>query len=111
MKFSLLYLPAYDPATHGSERGLYEQILDEVDFAEREGFHRVWVAEHHVGGYGGQLPCVAVMLSALAQRTRRIGDEHMASAARRKREDGNTRHLSRFMPIPAQHELQSDSML
>jgi natural product biosynthesis luciferase-like monooxygenase protein len=73
MKFSLLYLPAYDPATHGSEREMYEQIFDEVDFAEREGFHRVWVAEHHAGGYGGQLPCVAVMLSALAQRTRRIG--------------------------------------
>ncbi len=73
MKFSLLYLPAYDPVTHGSVQDLYKQIFDEVDFAEREDFHRVWVAEHHVGGYGGQLPCVPVILSALAQRTRRIG--------------------------------------
>lgn len=73
MKFSLLFLTAYDPHTHGSERDLYEQMLAQVDFAEAAGFHRVWMAEHHVGGYGGQLPCVPVMLSAVAQRTRRIG--------------------------------------
>ena len=73
MKFSLLYLPAYDATTHGSEREMYDQILSEVDYAESAGFHRVWVAEHHAGGYGGQLPCVPVMLSAIAQRTKRIG--------------------------------------
>ncbi|MDP6182282.1 MAG: LLM class flavin-dependent oxidoreductase [Gammaproteobacteria bacterium] len=73
MKFSLLYLPAYDPSVHGSEREMYDQIMAEVDFGEREGLDRVWVAEHHAGGYGGQLPCVPIMLSALAQRTKRIG--------------------------------------
>lgn len=73
MKFSLLYLPAYETDTHGTKRDVYQQIMDEVDFAERNGYDRVWVAEHHAGGYGGQLPCVPIMLAALAVRTQRIG--------------------------------------
>ncbi|MGE0482552.1 MAG: LLM class flavin-dependent oxidoreductase [Gammaproteobacteria bacterium] len=73
MKFSLLYLPAYEAGARGGEAAIYDQMFAEVDHAERHGYHRVWVAEHHGGGYGGQLPCVPIMLAALAQRTRRIG--------------------------------------
>lgn len=73
MKISLVYLPAYHQGTWGSEQKMYQQILDEVDFAERAGLHRVWVAEHHFGGYGGQIPSATILLSAIAQRTERIG--------------------------------------
>lgn len=72
MKFSLYYLPTYDPAHHGSQRGLYDKIFEQVDFAEENGFDTVWFSEHHFTEYGGHVPNVPVMLAALSQRTSKL---------------------------------------
>lgn len=54
----------------------YEQLLDQIVYAEQLGFDACWIAEHH--GYltprhALACPNPAVLLAAAAQRTRRIG--------------------------------------
>jgi natural product biosynthesis luciferase-like monooxygenase protein len=72
MKFSLLHLPTYFPEVHGSEAQFYQSILAQCDRAETHGFHSVWFAEHHFHNYGGHIPSVPVLASAVAQRTKNI---------------------------------------
>jgi len=72
MRFSLFYLTSYSPEVHGSERGLYEQILAEVDEGERMGLHSVWLAEHHFFDYGGHIPSIPVLGATIAARTKNI---------------------------------------
>jgi natural product biosynthesis luciferase-like monooxygenase protein len=72
MKFSLFYLTTYFPEIHGSERGLYHQILEQVDEAERFGFHSVWLAEHHFFDYGGHIPSIPVLGATIAARTKKM---------------------------------------
>ncbi len=72
MKISLFYLPGYWPEQHGSVGNLYANILREVEFGERNGFHGVWFAEHHFFRYGGVIPSVPVLATAAAMRTRRL---------------------------------------
>ena len=47
-------------------------MLLETDKAEECGFHSVWFAEHHFYNYGGHIPSVPVLGTAVAQRTKRI---------------------------------------
>ncbi len=51
---------------------LYAQVMAQCELAERLGYDAFFCAEHHFHEYG-VVPDPAVMLSALAQRTRRIG--------------------------------------
>jgi alkanesulfonate monooxygenase SsuD/methylene tetrahydromethanopterin reductase-like flavin-dependent oxidoreductase (luciferase family) len=60
------------PEVHGSERGLYEQILAEVDEGERMGLHSAWLAEHHFFDYGGHVPSIPVLGATIAARTKNI---------------------------------------
>jgi alkanesulfonate monooxygenase SsuD/methylene tetrahydromethanopterin reductase-like flavin-dependent oxidoreductase (luciferase family) len=52
----------------------YEEMLEQVEFAEHLGFDTVWLAEHHGSTYGS-MPSGSVMAAAIAQRTKfiRIG--------------------------------------
>jgi natural product biosynthesis luciferase-like monooxygenase protein len=72
MKFSLFYLPTFWPETNISPARLYEDILEEAEFADRNGFDSVWFAEHHFFHYGGMIPSVPVLAAAAAQRTKRL---------------------------------------
>ncbi|MBF6561322.1 MAG: LLM class flavin-dependent oxidoreductase [Candidatus Binataceae bacterium] len=72
MKFSLLYLPTYRPELNGSVARFYGDMLDEIEFADQNGFNSVWFAEHHFYQYGGVIPSVPVIAAAAAQRTRRL---------------------------------------
>ena len=72
MKFGLLFLPTFDAAIHGDSAGLYQQLFEQVDVAEAHGYDAVWVAEHHFTRYGGDVPNPAVLLAAIAQRTKRM---------------------------------------
>lgn len=72
MKLSLFYLPTYWPQLNGSVAQLYNDILEEIEFADQNGLDAVWFAEHHFYGYGGVVPSVPVIAAAAAQRTRRI---------------------------------------
>ena len=57
----------YDP-----EKGheLYNEYLDELEFADQMGFDGVCVNEHHQNAYG-TMPSPNLMLAALARRTKR----------------------------------------
>jgi natural product biosynthesis luciferase-like monooxygenase protein len=72
MKFSLFHLPSFFPQFHTSEAQFYQDMLSETDRAEAYGFHSVWLAEHHFHHYGGHIPSVPVLGSAIAQRTKNI---------------------------------------
>jgi natural product biosynthesis luciferase-like monooxygenase protein len=72
MKFSLFYLPAFDPNVHKDQQTLYRQIIEQVKLAEELGLDKVWVAEHHFMSYGGDVPHPCLLLAALAQHTKRI---------------------------------------
>lgn len=72
MKFSLFHLPSFTPPFHTSEAQFYQDMLTETDRAEAYGFHSVWMAEHHFHNYGGHIPSVPVLGSAIAQRTHNI---------------------------------------
>ncbi len=72
MKFSWFHLPSFFPAIHESEVQFYQHMLEETDRAEALGFHGVWCAEHHFYDYGGHIPSVPVLGSAIAQRTKRL---------------------------------------
>lgn len=72
MKFSLFYLPTYFPEIHGTEQNLYNDMLEEIIFADKTGFHSVWFAEHHFYAYGGIIPSVPLMGMAVATQTKNI---------------------------------------
>ncbi len=72
MRFSLFHLPSFFPEHHQSEAQFYQDMLTESDRAEAYGFHSVWFAEHHFHNYGGHIPSVPVLASAVAQRTKNI---------------------------------------
>ncbi|WP_231637141.1 putative FMN-dependent luciferase-like monooxygenase [Microbacterium sp. No. 7] len=50
----------------------YDDALAEIGVAERLGFHRAWVAQHHLSGDEGGLPSPLVFLAHAAARTSRI---------------------------------------
>jgi natural product biosynthesis luciferase-like monooxygenase protein len=72
MKLSLLFLPTYIPELNGSMGQFYDDVLEEIEFADQSGLNAVWFAEHHFFGYGGAIPSVPVLAAAAAQRTKRI---------------------------------------
>ena len=72
MRISLFHLPSFFPQLHDSEYEFYQNILLETDKAEEYGFHSVWFAEHHFYHYGGHIPSVPVLGTAVAQRTTNI---------------------------------------
>jgi len=57
----------FDPA---KAHGMYNEFLDELEFADEMGFDGVCVNEHHSNGYG-LMPSPNLMAAALARRTRR----------------------------------------
>lgn len=72
MRISLFHLPSFFPQLHDSEYEFYQNMLLETDKAEEYGFHSVWFAEHHFYHYGGHIPSVPVLGTAVAQRTTNI---------------------------------------
>ena len=71
MKFGLFYLPTYlpqarDAATH------FDNIVEQVLFADEIGIEYVWMVEHHFVRHGGLCAANFALLSYLAGRTKRI---------------------------------------
>jgi len=56
----------FDP---GKAHGMYNDFLDELEFADAMGFDGICVNEHHANGYG-LMPSPNLMAAALARRTR-----------------------------------------
>src|SRR5258708_21933553 len=71
MRYSLFSVNDHYPRLARSVPQLYQQVIHSCELAERLGFDTFFCAEHHIHEYG-VVPDPAVMLSALAQRTKRI---------------------------------------
>ncbi len=76
MQFSLFSVLDYYEDSSYTLRARYEELLDQIVYAEQLGFDAYWIGEHH--GYltphlALACPNPAILLAAAAQRTRRIG--------------------------------------
>lgn len=72
MKFSLFILPCYRPGIAPTLHQFYEELSETVRLADRTGWDRAWVSEHHFHYYGGASPNPAMLLQAWSRETRRI---------------------------------------
>lgn len=70
IKIGLLYITAHESGFNVPFPVWYEQMLQQIEAADRAGLHGVWVAEHRIPGYALASP--PVFLMAAAARTRRI---------------------------------------
>lgn len=73
MKFGLFYehqLPR--PWAEGDEERLLREALEQIELADRLGFHSVWAVEHHFLEEYSHSSAPEVFLGAASQRTRRI---------------------------------------
>jgi alkanesulfonate monooxygenase SsuD/methylene tetrahydromethanopterin reductase-like flavin-dependent oxidoreductase (luciferase family) len=71
MRTSIFSVNDHHPRLARTVPELYAQVMRQCELAERLGYDTFFCAEHHFHEYG-VVPDPAVMLSALAQRTRRI---------------------------------------
>ncbi|MDB6039246.1 MAG: polyketide synthase [Verrucomicrobiales bacterium] len=69
IKFSLLFFSSNE-AEFSEEK--YQLLFEAVDFADRQGFHAVWVPERHFNAVGGLFPNPSVIAAALAVKTKTI---------------------------------------
>ena len=71
MKFGLFYLPTYIPAARDAGTH-YQNIVDQVVYADKIGIDYVWLVEHHFVRHGGLCAANFALLSYLAAKTSRI---------------------------------------
>ena len=71
MRYSIFSVNDHHPRLPRTVPELYAQVMRHCELAEGLGYDTFFCAEHHFHEYG-VVPDPAVMLSALAQRTRRI---------------------------------------
>lgn len=72
MKFGYYILNTYVPELDGGCKEVYEHWIEQIDAAESLGFDSLWVTEHHFRHFGGMMPSPALILTAAAQRTKRM---------------------------------------
>ena len=70
MEFSLFYFANND--AEGADPDKYSLIMESAQWADRNGFARVWTPERHFHSFGGLSPNPSVLASALAATTSRI---------------------------------------
>ncbi len=71
MKFGLFYLPTYMPDLRDAQTH-YQNMIEQVVYADKIGIDYVWMVEHHFVRHGGLIPSNYAFLSYLAARTERI---------------------------------------
>ena len=71
MRLSIFSVQDHYPDRPRTLPRLYEQVIAQAELAEQLGYDTFFVAEHHFHEYGA-VPNPAVMLSTLAQRTKRL---------------------------------------
>src|SRR5436853_5511564 len=71
MRYSVFSVNDHHPRLAHTVAQLYAQVMRQCELAESLGYDTFFCAEHHFHEYG-VVPDPAVMLSALAQRTKRI---------------------------------------
>jgi natural product biosynthesis luciferase-like monooxygenase protein len=71
MKFGLFYLPIYIPAARDITTQ-YDNIVEQVVYADKIGIEYVWLVEHHFVRHGGICAANFALLSHIAAKTSRI---------------------------------------
>lgn len=71
MKFGMFVIGDYHPQANKSLGDYYEQILEQVEWAETLGYECFWFGEHHFDFFG-VVPSPPVIMSVAAKRTRKI---------------------------------------
>ena len=69
MKFGVFFLLEQPEWT--TQARVYADVLAQAEYADALGYDSVWLAEHHFSEYG-ICPSMAVLMGALAERTRRV---------------------------------------
>jgi alkanesulfonate monooxygenase SsuD/methylene tetrahydromethanopterin reductase-like flavin-dependent oxidoreductase (luciferase family) len=73
LKIDLLYeIQIPGPHDDASERRAYGEAMEQIELADRVGFHTAWAVEHHFLTEFAHSSAPEVFLAALSQRTRRI---------------------------------------
>ncbi|MHB1869596.1 MAG: LLM class flavin-dependent oxidoreductase [Steroidobacteraceae bacterium] len=72
MLLDLFYEFAMPPRLARSEAQAYADALEEIELADRLGFHGVWLVEHHLMPGYSHLSKPDLVLAALARRTTRL---------------------------------------
>ncbi len=72
LDFGYYILNTYHPERDGDAARLYGRYLEQVAAAEAAGFGTVWATEHHFHRFGGMTPSPQLLLTAIAQRCRRL---------------------------------------
>ena len=71
--FSVYFFGDYPQDHRHPARGPpYELLMDAARFADRHGFHALWMPERHFHSFGGLFPNPAVLAAALSRETERI---------------------------------------
>ena len=71
MKFALFILASWLEKDTSAQSRIYDEALEQVEFAEELGFDSVWVAEHHSSRYG-TFPSLMPILTHVAAKTKKI---------------------------------------
>ena len=71
MKFGIFNIGDYHPESSKPIPEYYDQILEQVEWAEKLGYDSYWFGEHHFDFFG-VVPAPPVMMAAAAKRTRKI---------------------------------------
>ncbi len=72
MKFAAYAMPSFNQSFGLSQGEFLRKTLEQLVSSEALGYDSVWVNEHHFHQYGGLMPSLPTMLSAIAQRTTKI---------------------------------------
>ena len=75
MKFALFLLGSWTEPEVGVHSRIFDEMVEQAEYAEELGFDSVWIAEHHSSRYG-ICPSLMPLPTHIAGRTRkiRIGD-------------------------------------
>jgi alkanesulfonate monooxygenase SsuD/methylene tetrahydromethanopterin reductase-like flavin-dependent oxidoreductase (luciferase family) len=71
MRMSIFSVQDHYPTRERTVAQLYREVIEQAELADTLGYDTFWVAEHHFHEYGA-VPNPAVMLAAIAQRTKRL---------------------------------------
>ncbi|WP_244927184.1 MupA/Atu3671 family FMN-dependent luciferase-like monooxygenase [Streptomyces eurocidicus] len=70
--FSIYFFGDYPQDDDAPRQGKYELLMETARFADRNGFHALWMPERHFHSFGGLFPNPAVLAAALSRETARI---------------------------------------
>ncbi|MFF3332853.1 MupA/Atu3671 family FMN-dependent luciferase-like monooxygenase [Streptomyces sp. NPDC002888] len=70
--FGVYFFGDYPQDASTPRHGQYELLMEVARFADRSGFHALWMPERHFHSFGGLFPNPAVLAAALSRETERI---------------------------------------